>query len=213
MSFEEVRNIRRKPKSVIGSIRLRATRLVLPVMVLALLIATAGPITAQETQIDSAQSNEILPTLGLPEIAIEVGPDGVVAPESLTAGRYLVTLSAAEPYVAYVDFMQPPAGLTPDEEHDLAQGAAGSDLAQHDWVYAGGNNTFEVGVPVQFVVELAAGEYRIAASYYTFEESDQEQMTLVPLTVTASCHPRGDSRRGAGRSRDPRGVRQPPVHR
>jgi len=158
-------------------------------MVLALLIATAGPITEQEAQIDSALSNEILPRLGLPEIVIDVGPDGVAAPESLTAGRYLVTLSAAEPYVAYVDFMQPPAGLTPEEEHDLAQGAAGSDLAQHDWVYAGGNNTFEVGVPVQFVVELAAGEYRIAASYYTFEESDQEQMTLVPLTVTATATP------------------------
>ncbi len=189
MSRDEVRNMQRRSNVIIGTIRQRANRLVLPVMVVAMLLATAGTISAQQTQIDPAQSDQILPTLGLPELAVAVGPDGVEAPTSLTAGRYLVTLSAAGPYVAYVDFMQPPAGLTPEEEHDLAMAAASNDLAQHDWVYAGGNNTFEVGVPVRFVVELAAGEYRIAASYYTFDESVAEVMTLVPLTVSASATP------------------------
>jgi hypothetical protein len=165
MSSQEVRNMRRRRSSIIGTIRHRAHPLVLPVMIVAMLLATAGPIAAQQPQIDTAQSDQILTTLGLPEIAVSVGPDGVEAPDSLAAGRYLVTLSAAEPYVAYVDFMRPPAGLTPEEEHDLALAAAGEDLAQHDWVYVGGNNTFDVGVPVRFVVELAAGEYRIAASY------------------------------------------------
>jgi hypothetical protein len=181
--------MRRRSTSIIATIRHRTNRLALPVMIVAMLVATAGSISAQQIQIDTAQSDQILTTLGLPEIAVTVGPDGVEAPDSLAAGRYLVTLSAAEPYVAYVDFMQPPAGLTPEEEHDLAKAAAGEDLAQHDWVYAGGNNTFEVGVPVRFVVELAAGEYQIAASYYTFEENSEEVMTLMPLTVTEGATP------------------------
>lgn len=189
MSREEVRNMRRRSKVIIGTIRQQASRLVLPVMIVALLVATAGSSSAQETQIDTAQSDQLLSTLGLPEITVAVGPDGVEAPSTLTAGRYMVTLSAADPYVAYVDFMQPPAGLIPDDELELARAAASNDLAQHDWVYAGGNNTFEVGVPVRFVIELTAGEYRIAASYYTFDESQEEVMTLVPLTVTAGTSP------------------------
>lgn len=189
MSCEEVRNMRRRSKFIIGTIRQRANRLVLPVMVVAMLIATAGSISAQEPQIETAQSDQILTTLGLPEINIVASPDGVDAPSTVTEGRYLVTLSAPEPYVAYADFMQPPAGLTPDEELELAKGAASGDLAQHGWVYAGGNNTFEAGVPVRFVVELAAGEYRIAASYYTLEASQDEVMTMVPLTVSAGTTP------------------------
>src|SRR3712207_8958180 len=58
--------------------------------------SAAPPASAQELEIEPAFSDTIIDTLGYPEIAIEVGPDGVEAPSSLTAGDYLVTLSAAE---------------------------------------------------------------------------------------------------------------------
>ena len=95
-------------------------------------------------------------------------------------------MTTADGYAAYVDFMQPPAGLTEEEATELALAAAREDLAQEGWVYAGGNNTF--GEPVSFIVDLAPGEYRIAASYYT-QGAEDEVMRLLPLTVTASATP------------------------
>jgi len=41
-----------------------------------------------------------------------VTPEGIEAPATLPAGIHLVTLSTVEPYIAYLDFMQPPAGLS-----------------------------------------------------------------------------------------------------
>lgn len=166
-----------------------------PFVFLALLLALTGvaslPVAAQEPNVDTAFSDEIIDTLGYPELAVAVGPDGVDAPASVAEGYYLVTLSAVEPYVAYVDFMQPPAGLSDDEATELALAAARDDLAQPGWVYAGGSNTFDLGVPAKFVIYLAAGEYRIAASYYLPDSGSEEVMRLVPLTVTAGATPRG----------------------
>ncbi len=130
-----------------------------------------------------------MPALGYPEVEISVGPDGVTAPSTLAAGTYLIRFSSAPGYSGYLNFMQPPAGLSDEETTELALAAARDDLAQEGWVYAGGNNTFEEGVPALFVIDLAPGEYRIAASYYGFEEDSEEIMTPVPLTVTAAGTP------------------------
>jgi len=74
----------------------------------------AGPVHAQDEGLDPRFSNTLLPTLGYPEIAIEVTPDGFEAPSTLDVGHYLVTLSAAAGQIAYVDFMQPrPASTRP----------------------------------------------------------------------------------------------------
>ncbi len=156
------------------------------IVAMSLLAIVATPASAQPMEVDTSQSDEIIDTLGYPEIEIAAGPDGFTAPDTLAAGLYLVTLSAPEPYVAYVDIMQPPAGLSDDEALELAQAAAQNDLAQPGWVYAGGNNTFEPGVPVKFIVSLAPGEYRIAASYYELGSEDEE-MRLLPLTVTETA--------------------------
>jgi hypothetical protein len=162
---------------------------------LALLFALTGlaarPVAAQQPTVDDSFSDEIIDTLGYPELAITVGPDGVDAPTSVAEGYYQVTLLAVEPYVAYLNFMQPPAGLSDEEATELALAAARDDLAQEGWVYAGGNNTFEQGVPVKFLIYLAAGEYRIAASYYMLEGGSEEIMRLVPLTVTGGATPGG----------------------
>lgn len=147
--------------------------------------ALVHPVAAQDDErVDSAFSDQIIRTLGFPEIEITVGPDGVEAPSTLEAGPYLVTLSAAEPYIGYLNFMQPPAGLSEEEMVTRAQEAGTRDLARHDWVYAGGTNTPAIGETASFIIDLRPGEYQVAASYYTEEEDVEEVYQLVPLTVT-----------------------------
>jgi hypothetical protein len=153
------------------------------------LIGIAAPVAAQEPQADIAFNDKVLRDIGYPEITIEVSPEGVKAPSTLEAGFYLVTLSAVGDYVAYADFMRPPAGLTEEEATKQALAAARDDLAQEGWVYAGGNNTFEIGVPTSFVIYLAPGEYQIAASYYKMEQGSEEIMRLTPLSVTDGATP------------------------
>lgn len=149
-------------------------------MACALLMGTVAAAAAQEE--DFSSSDVKLRELGLPEVTVTVGEDGVDAPSELTAGYYLVTLQPTKEYSAYLDIMQPPAGLSTEEATDLALQAARDDLAQPDWVYLGGTNTFGVGVPSSFAVYLAPGDYVFAGSYY--EEDSDEVMTLAPLTVT-----------------------------
>ncbi len=55
-----------------------------------------------------------MPSPDQSEVKIEVAPEGVRAPSTRAADDYLVTLSTPAPYVAYLDFMQPPA--SPDEQ-------------------------------------------------------------------------------------------------
>ncbi|MBA2276368.1 MAG: hypothetical protein H0W06_01280 [Chloroflexia bacterium] len=157
-------------------------RLVLIVIATLSLVGVSSPIAAQ--QVDSSFSETIIGGLGYPEIEVSVGPDGVTAPSELAASIYLVRLSAASGYSGYLDFMQPPAGLSEDEATELALAAARDDLAQAGWGYAGGNNTFEDGVATVFLIDLAPGEYQIAASYYAPDEGSEEIMQLLPLTVT-----------------------------
>ena len=152
---------------------------------LLVLSGAVAPTAAQDANIQPAFSDSILRTLGYPEIQIEVSPEGVTAPSTLSAWFYLVTLSATDGNVAYLDFMQPPAGLDTATATELALAAARDDLAQEGWVYAGGSNTFEPGVPVSFVIQFAPGEYQIAASIYAPEQGSEETMRLLPLTVTS----------------------------
>jgi hypothetical protein len=151
---------------------------------LALIASTVGLVSAQS--IDSAFSDTIIKTLGYPEVQVEVSPEGVKTPSTLTEGYYLFTLSAVGDYIAYLDIVQPPAGLSPEDELRLMLDAGRNDLAQPDWVYAGGTNTPNPGETASFIIYLAAGDYKLAASYYGPEQGSEEIMKLVPLTVTAA---------------------------
>lgn len=146
-------------------------------------------VRAQEGGFDSAFSDSILRSYGYPETIIRVGPEGIEAPSSLPAGYHLISLYSAAGYSAYLDFMQPPAGLSEEEATELALAAARDDLAQPGWVYAGGNNTFIEGEPTTFIVHLGPGKYQMAASYYLPEQGSEEIMQLVPLTVTDAGTP------------------------
>jgi hypothetical protein len=168
---------------------------------LAAIVALAGSLLgnpralAQEQQLDWAYDEAALAALGYPAIEVAVSEEGVVAPSTLPAGIYHVTLSVSEGNNAYVDFMQPPAGLSVEEMTQGALDAGANDQVQPGWGFAGGGNTPEAGVSATFLIELAPGDYQIAASYYPElaegEEYDiaNEIMQLSPLTVTDAATP------------------------
>lgn len=155
---------------------------VLPVLIM--LAVTPGLASAQG-QIDPAFSDTLIRELGLPEVTVEVGPEGVTAPAELPAGYHLITLVAEEGLVGYVDIMQPPSGLSEEEATRLAFDAAVNDLIQPDWVYLGGTNTPNPGENASFVINLQPGDFQWAASSYG-EGGAEEIMYLSPLTVTAA---------------------------
>ena len=154
-------------------------------------IVSAGwirPVAAQDEdeRVDSAFSDQIIRTLGYPEVAITVGPDGIEAPSTLEAGLHLITLTTPEPYIAYLNLMQPTAGLSDEEILELAEAAGTNDLPQSDWIYAGGTNTPGPGESASFIIDLQPGDYQVVASYYTDDPSQEEVYALSPLTVTAT---------------------------
>jgi hypothetical protein len=149
--------------------------------------AVAAPALAQEPGFDPAFSDTIMSQMGYAQLDINVSPDGVVAPSTLGTGIYHVTFTVDEPSsVGYLNIVQPPAGLDAETEQAEMMDAGVNDLVHEGWVFNGGTNTPNPGETASFVINLAPGEYKIAASYYGLEEGDEEVMVLVPLTVTAS---------------------------
>ena len=149
------------------------------------MLATTGTVSAQE--VDSAFSDEVIRTFGLPEIAVSVSPEGVMAPESVEAGYQLITLSAAEPFAGYLNIVQYPADLDEATAIEQMLAAGANDMPQAGWTYFGGTNTGGVGEPSTFAINLAPGDYHWAVSYYGEEQGSEEIMSLVPFTVTEAA--------------------------
>ena len=165
---------------------------------IALVSVPFAPVAAQEATpeaspaagigIAPAFSNELLPTLGYPELTLrETGSGLEGVPDELPAGRYLVALEAPADSPAYVDFVQVPTGLSQAEEQLLL--AAAGDVAQEGWVYGGGSYALPDMV-VHFVVELAPGDWHVAATRESVPPAGgelREWATLHPLRVTAAA--------------------------
>lgn len=143
--------------------------------------------SAQVPAVDIRYDEDGLTALGYPVVEVRVGPGGIEAPSSLAPGVYQFRLIAEGEFSAYMDIVQPPAGLDQAEEEQQMLMAGRDDMPQPGWTFLGGTNTFAVGVPSSFLVELREGDYRIAASYYAFEQGSEEIMRLVPLTVAAAA--------------------------
>ena len=141
--------------------------------------------SAQLDAVDISFDEQAVTDMGYPLVEVKVGPDGIEAPSELAPGFYHVRLIAEGDFVAYLNIVQPPAGLSTEEEEEQMLLAGAMDLPQEGWTYYGGTNTFGIGVPSSFVIELEEGDYKIAASYYGMEESSEEIMRLVPLTVSS----------------------------
>lgn len=148
-----------------------------------------GPASAQDVGIDPAFSSELITTLGLPEVAVEAVEGGFTTPAETVSGPTLVTLSALEGFSSYVAFMQPAPGLSTEEATELALLTARDDIFQDGWTYAGGSYAID-GSTVKFAVNLAEGDWQIAASYQ--QDGGEEVMTLYPLTVAGEGPPIAD---------------------
>lgn len=173
-------------------------KLMVGVAMLFLLAVTGeSPVTAQDGTPEAAGpsgpgiapafSNELLPSVGYPEMHLRETGTGIEgAPTEVAAGRYVVNLETATESPSYVDFVQAPAGLSETEAAEQLVSAARDDLAQEGWVYGGGSYALP-GSPVSFVVELSAGEWQIGATRESVPPAGgefQEWGTLQPLTVT-----------------------------
>ena len=145
--------------------------------------AMPGLAAARAAQVDSAVSDELISRLGYPLVEIHAGPEGVDAPVWIAPGPVHVRLSVADGYIGYVNIVRPPDGLDPVLEEPQMLLAGAHDLAQAGWTYFGGTNTPSPGETASFVISLAPGEYRVAASYYTAGDPSDEVMALSRLTV------------------------------
>lgn len=161
---------------------MRRISLILTILVL-VLASLATPATAQEPQTDPSFSNEILGTIGLPEIQIVQQDDGYEVPQEVAAGRYLIALVSQPEYSASMNLVQMPDGLSQAEAEEQLLSAARFDVPVEGWTYGGG--TFVFGGDTAWVVlDLQPGQWTWALTSQP-DDSDEETVFLVPLTVTA----------------------------
>lgn len=170
-------NVRLTRRAALRSLALAGAVVAIPA------VRRVGRVAAQEA--DPSFSDQILPTLGLPELSFTVSQQGIEGvPTSIPAGTYLVNWQATD-VIGYLLFAQAPAGLTEDQLREQARAAGSNDQQQAGWVYGGGSNA-DPGTTVQVVVTLEAGDWLVASSHMVPGgnwETD-EIYEITPLTVT-----------------------------
>jgi hypothetical protein len=152
---------------------------------LALVASSVGPAAAQEPQTNPSFSNELLATYELPEIEVVQTDDGYDAPREVAAGRYLVALVSKPGFAAYLNLVQPPAGLPREEAEEQLLSAARFDMPVAGWTYAGGTYAFG-GDTAWVVLDLEPGEWTWGLTSQADVEDAEETVHLMPLTVTTS---------------------------
>ncbi len=128
-------------------------------------------------------SNEIMSTYGLPEIHLTDDGNGLVNPPAeLKEGYYLATVEQTEDLFIYVEFVQPPSGLTTDKMNEQFLAAARDDIVSDGWIFAGGSVS-GYGANGTFIVHLTEGDWYIGGTQQKGEE--EEVPALYPLHITA----------------------------
>lgn len=150
--------------------------------VLLLAAATALPASAQRS-IDISFSSEKIDSYGFPELPVTFNGTEFEVPGEVEAGYHVVVLTPSADTAVYVDFMQPPAGLTVEEMTETALTAAAMDVVEPGWTFGGGSYALQ-NTPTRFLVRLDPGAWQIAASWQLDEDGAEETMTLSPLSVT-----------------------------
>ena len=163
---------------------MRSIRKPIHALVGALLLAgyLLTPASAQVEAIDISFSSEIIDSYGFPELPITFNGETFEVPSEVEAGYHVVVLTPSADTAVYVDFMQPPAGLSHEEAVEAALQAAAMDVVEPGWVFGGGSYAL-MNTPTRFIVHLEPGEWQIAASWQLDEEGAEEIMELHPLTV------------------------------
>jgi hypothetical protein len=133
-----------------------------------LLLLLAGAVPAAVAQDASPESG--LADLGLPTLDVTVSATGYEGiPESLEAGRYLVTVTAANDVGEFgggVAFIQP-AGMTAEDflaaisalPAEGEEGAGGPPAELYDSLFAGGAYAAAPGQSAEIVLDLPPGEW------------------------------------------------------
>jgi hypothetical protein len=158
-------------------------RIVTAIIAMLMLTATALPAGAQVEAVDIAFSSEKIDSYGFPELPVTFNGTEFEVPAEIEAGYHVVVLTPSADTAVYVDFMQPPAGLTEAEMTEKALTAAAMDVVEPGWTFGGGSYAFQ-NTPTRFIVRLDPGAWQIAASWQLDEDGAEETMTLSPLTVT-----------------------------
>lgn len=144
-----------------------------------------GTVSAQIDQVQPAFSNTEIGSYGLQTLEANGGLNGFTfSTTEATAGKLHVVLTAEEGSAVYLGFMQVPDGLDDATANEQALQMARDDVPTPGWVYGGGS-FISGGRSVEFIVDLPAGDWHIAASYMPDIEDagDEEIMTLTPFTV------------------------------
>ena len=152
---------------------------------LALLALLPGTAAAQQQPLDPSFSNEVLSTYDLPEIDIVQSDNGFSAPNQVAAGRYLVALTSAAGFFAYLDLVQQPAGLSPENAGQQLLSAARDDMPVPGWTYGGGTYAVD-GRTAWVVLDLMPGEWTWGLTSQPMAGDAEEVPYLLPLTVTES---------------------------
>jgi hypothetical protein len=139
------------------------------------------PTSAQD--LDISFSSEKIDSYGFPELHVTFNGTDFEVPAEVEGGYHVVVLTPTADTAVYVDFMQPPAGLSHDEMVEKALQAGAMDIVEPGWNFGGGSYAFQ-DTEVRFIVYLKPGEWQIAASWQLDEDGAEETMELYPLTVT-----------------------------
>jgi hypothetical protein len=165
------------------------TRARLIAIALVILVVGYSPVALAQggPSVAPAFSNEILSTLDLPGIELTQAENGTVEglPTELVSGTYLVTIASDGDFASYINFVQPPAGLSTEEATAQMLETAAMDVPHEGWVYGGGSYAVRGNSP-SFGINLEPGQWQIAISRFV-EEQGEEIMQLFPLTVTGDA--------------------------
>lgn len=141
----------------------------------------AGPLAAfarQATPVGVVAAPDAWTGLGLPELNLTVGAEGVTGlPESIEAGRYLLTVHGEPPSESApggVMFLQLPEGMTLDDAM-AADSSEGPPDFFYDALVPGGAMITEAGSSVS-IIDLPPGEWVVADS----------RLTTMPVIVPAT---------------------------
>lgn len=136
---------------------------------------------AQMSGAEPAFSNTRIGDLGLPTLIADGSADGFTfSVTEVSAGPLHVVLNSTPDVAVYLDFMQIPAGTDHETAVQQALLMGREDIPADGWVYGGGSYIFSGG-SVEFIVDLTAGDWQLAASYQP--DGADEIMTLTPFTV------------------------------
>ncbi len=161
----------------------RRSLLVLPLLALVALARPTAPALAQQQQIEPAFSNVVLSTYGLPVVTVTQSAQGFDAPRSLPAGRYLVNLVGSPGFSLYLDVVQVPSGLSPEEAGRQLLSAARMDVPVVGWTYGGGTYAID-GRTAWVVIDLTPGEWAWGLTSQSIEQDAEETPFVLALTVT-----------------------------